>query len=345
MICITQNIAGSLQDFLIQTSPDKIFLLCDSDTSRFCIPLISNVTLDHIIEVPAGESAKTLQVCDSIWNELAEQGATRQSLLICLGGGSITDLGGFIAATYQRGITACYVPTTLLCMVDAGIGGKNGINLGGLKNYIGTFRLPMAIIIDPNFLKTLPENEWLNGKAEIIKHSLLSGNGWSELSLLGFPENNDIQGWKKIIESNSSYKQEIITADFTENNIRARLNFGHTAAHALEYLYSKKGQILPHGKAVAAGMIVETMAAEAFQICKPELTNEIKTLIFTMFDHVVFNEDDIEILNIAASKDKKSHSGDIVCSFISAPGQPCNPTGISESDMTKAWMRYLHETV
>ncbi|MEK0420737.1 MAG: 3-dehydroquinate synthase [Bacteroidota bacterium] len=344
MICITHNIANSLHDFIIQTNPDKIFLLCDAETRIFCLPQLSDIQFHHIIEVPSGESAKTLHVCDEIWKDLAEHGATRNSMLICLGGGSITDLGGFIAATYQRGIAVCYLPTTLLCMVDAGIGGKNAINLGSLKNYIGTFRLPSAIFIHPAFLSTLPETEWINGKAEIIKHALLSGNGWKELRQNGFPENNNIQGWTEIISSNTQYKEKIITADFTENNIRARLNFGHTAAHALEYLYSKNENILAHGRAVAAGMIIETMAAEALRLCKPELTHEIKAFVLTIFGRVEFNEADIPVLNHAASKDKKSQNGNLVCSLISAPGKPCEPIGIAENVMIQAWLRYLYET-
>ena len=344
MICITHNPTETLGDYLFRTNPDRIFLLCDAETKRHCLPRISSLPVNHLLEVPSGESAKTLETCERIWYELPEHGATRWSVLFCLGGGSITDLGGFVASVYQRGMAVVYIPTTLLCMVDAGIGGKNGINLGGLKNYIGTFRLPTAIIIDPNFLKTLPEAEWLNGKAEIIKHALLSGNEWNLLLKNGFPNNDNIQAWIGLIEFNTRYKQEIVTADFAEKNMRARLNFGHTAAHALEYLYSKNGHILPHGKAVAAGMIVETMAAESLHICKPELTLEIKALVMPLFGRVEFNEADIETLNIAAAKDKKSHGGSLVCSLISAPGRPCSPIDISENVMTKAWLRYLHET-
>ena len=344
MIGFTHSISDSLQDYLIHTQPDKVFLLGDSETLRLCFPLLSAVPFHSIIEVEAGEYAKTLQNCENIWNKLAQCGATRHSLLVCMGGGSITDLGGFIAATFQRGISVVYIPTTLLCMVDACIGGKNGINLGELKNYIGTFRHPSAIFIDSRFLNTLPETEWLNGKAEIIKHALLSGTGWDEIRQKGFPDKTDIPAWTEIIETNTRFKQEIITADFTENNIRARLNFGHTAAHALESLYLKKGTALSHGQAVAAGMVIESIAAELLQICKPETTQAIADCILPLFGRVDFLEADISELNKMASKDKKSFSGKVVCSFISDAGQPCDPVSVPENVMTKAWLHYINET-
>lgn len=344
MICITHSIADSLHEYLAKSRPDKVFVLCDANTRRFCLPKIATVASGRVIEVPDGEVCKEISVCEKIWRELAQSGASRHSLLICLGGGSITDLGGFIAATYQRGIAVCYLPTTLLCMVDAGLGGKNGINLGGLKNYIGTFRLPSAIFIDPEFLTSLPETEWQNGKAEIIKHAILSGIGWTEINNSGFPQNNNFPAWLKIIEANTRYKQEIITADFTENNTRARLNFGHTAAHALESLYLKNGIVLSHGRAVAAGMVIETMAAEMMEICKPETTKKIADFILPMFGRVGFLESDISELNKTASKDKKSLSGKVVCSFVSDVGLPCDPVSVPENIMTKAWLRYINET-
>jgi 3-dehydroquinate synthase len=345
VICITNTLTETVSDYLVRTNPDKIFLLCDAKTKKYCLPRISDIPFSHLLEMPAGESAKTLETCERIWNELTEHGATRRSVLFCLGGGSLTDLGGFVASVYQRGITVVYIPTTLLCMVDAGIGGKNGINLGGLKNYIGTFRMPDAIFIDPNFLLTLSDEEWTNGKAEVIKHALLSGNGWNDIEGKGFPKKDDIPSWTRIIEANTLFKQKITTADFAENNIRAMLNFGHTAAHALETLYLKKGKIIAHGRAVAAGMIIETMAAEALQICENGLSHTVKKIVLPLFERVDYTEKDIAELNIIAAKDKKSVSGSVVCSLISAIGKPCEPVSIPEPIMTKAWLQYMHDTL
>lgn len=344
MICITHTISDSIWDFLSETKPDKIFILCDATTRSVCLPEISIDTPFQIIEIAEGESGKNLLTCENVWKELALGGASRQSLLLCLGGGSITDLGGFVASTYQRGIKVGYIPTTLLCMVDAGIGGKTGINLGGLKNYIGTFREPDVIFVYPKFLTTLPNTEWLNGKAEIVKHALLSGHGWNEIMQKGFPEKTNTEEWSDWINGNIHYKDSITSADFTENNIRAILNFGHTAAHALEYLYLSNGRELPHGQAVAAGMLIETMAASRLQICQDGLLQEIRSCISKNFEPVVFHKEDIAELNNAAAKDKKSMSGAIVCSVIADSGKPCEPTIIPEVIMTQAWLQYLNET-
>ena len=344
MICITHTLSDSIKAFLSETKPDKIFILCDKTTRSECLPEISIDRPFQPIEVAEGESSKNLSTCENVWKELAMGEASRQSMLLCLGGGSITDLGGFVASTYQRGIKVGYIPTTLLGMVDAGIGGKTGINLGGLKNYIGTFRKPDAIFIYPNFLTTLPNKEWLNGKAEIVKHALLSGHGWNEIMQNGFPEKTNAKEWSDLINGNIQYKESITSADFTENNLRAILNFGHTAAHALEYLYLSRGQELPHGQAVAAGILIETMAASMLHICQNELLQDIRSCIYNNFDSVSFHKEDIAELNKAAAKDKKSMSGGIVCSVISDLGKPCEPMSIPETIMTQAWLQYLHET-
>jgi 3-dehydroquinate synthase len=305
VICITHTISDSIGDFLSVNKPDKIFILCDATTRSVCLPEISIDTPFQIIEIAEGESGKNLLTCENVWKELALGGASRQSLLLCLGGGSITDLGGFVASTYQRGIKVGYIPTTLLCMVDAGIGGKTGINLGALKNYIGTFR---------------------------------------EIMQKGFPEKTNTEEWSDWINGNIHYKDSITSADFTENNIRAILNFGHTAAHALEYLYLSNGRELPHGQAVAAGMLIETMAASRLQICQDGLLQDIRSCISKNFEPVVYHKEDIAELNNAAAKDKKSMSGAIVCSVIADSGKPCEPTIIPEVIMTQAWLQYLNET-
>lgn len=344
MIAVTHSLSDSLQDFITKTQPDKIFVLCDNNVIQYCLPAISVNRPLEIIEITEGESCKCLSACEHVWSALAEGGATRNSLLLCLGGGSTTDLGGFVASTYQRGIKVCYIPTTLLCMVDAAIGGKTGINLGGLKNYIGTFRLPDAIFAYPEFLHTLPESEWQNGKAEMIKHALLSGKGWSNILQNGFPEKSNTQAWSQSIEANMNFKTSIISEDFAENNIRAILNFGHTAAHALEYLYINQNKHLPHGQAVAAGMLIETIAASMMQVCTVDMLENIRYCIHKNFKPIVYNPSDIAELNRVARKDKKSTLESIVCSVIAEVGKPSPPLSVPENIMNKAWLQYLHET-
>lgn len=344
MIAVTHSLSDSLQDFITKTQPDKIFVLCDKNVIQHCLPAISVNRPLQIIEIAEGEICKSLSTCENVWRGLAEGGATRNSLLLCLGGGSTTDLGGFVASTYQRGIKVCYIPTTLLCMIDAAIGGKTGVNLGGLKNFIGTFRLPDAIFAYPEFLQTLPEAEWQNGKAEMIKHALLSGNGWSDILQNGFPEKSNTLAWSQWIEANMKFKSSIISEDFAENNIRAILNFGHTAAHALEYLYINQDKKLPHGQAVAAGMLIETIAASMMQVCPVDLLENLRYYIHTNFKPIAYNPSDIAELNRVSRKDKKSMLESIVCSVIAEVGKPSPPLSVPENIMKKAWLQYLHET-
>ena len=344
MIGITYRLSDSLKNFISENQPDKIFVLCDANVIQYCLPAISVEWPLEIIEIAEGERCKNLTTCENIWEALANGGATRNSLLVCLGGGSTTDLGGFVASTYQRGIKVCYIPTTLLCMVDAAIGGKTGINLGGLKNYIGTFRMPDAVLVYPEFLRTLPDAEWQNGKAEMIKHALLSGKGWTDILQNGFPDQSDIREWSQWIEANMKFKTSIISEDFAENNIRAMLNFGHTAAHALEFLYMNQGRQLSHGQAVAAGILIETIAASMMEVCPVGLLDNIRSCIHDNFDPVAYNPSDVPELNMVTRKDKKSKSGNIVCSVIAEAGKPSPPLSVPETVMYKAWLQYLHET-
>jgi len=215
---------------------NKIFLLVDENSRKYTLPrLMSNIQLFqkvHILEVPAGEEVKSFETCNKLWKELTNNGADRNSVLINLGGGVISDLGGFVASTFKRGIRYVNLPTTLLSMVDASVGGKVGIDMNGLKNQVGLFANPQAVFIIPEFLDTLPHEHYVNGFAEIIKHALIyEKNYWEELSSKPLDEISD---WREIIEWCIEIKNYFVMEDPLDTGFRKVLNFGHTIGHAVE---------------------------------------------------------------------------------------------------------------
>ncbi len=243
-------------DVLLQElAPTKTFLLVDSNTVNCLsvfVPKLAQLDAEfEVLEVPPGEESKSLEVAANLWSVLLEYGADRNSLIINVGGGVICDLGAFIASTYKRGISFINVPTSLLAMVDASVGGKNGINFEGLKNQLGSFTQPNFVLVDPDFLVTLPQKEWESGHAEMLKHALLSGERWLELLALE-PESLALHD----IEQSIAFKAEIVREDFKENGKRKMLNLGHTTGHAWESFSAASGKPCTHGAAVIQGLHV-----------------------------------------------------------------------------------------
>jgi 3-dehydroquinate synthase len=239
----------------------RIFVLADSNTAEHCLPLIQDMLpLDGkdtmLMAVEAGEEGKNLQGAMDLYNQLIDYGADRNSLLINLGGGMVCDLGGFVASTYKRGIDFIHLPTTVLAQVDASIGGKTGVNLGLLKNMVGTFTQAQETLIYPEFLNTLPKNEVMSGFAEILKHALIADQElWKILSSADYV---DLPLIKSVIPRALKIKEDIVNRDFKEQGERKKLNFGHTIGHALESLILESPERdLLHGEAVALGMICE----------------------------------------------------------------------------------------
>lgn len=245
----------------IDNIPSKsIFILTDSQTKSLCLPLLQKTEklLDaHIIVIPAGDSSKDVSTLVSIWQYLSDNGATRKSLMINLGGGMVTDLGGFAASTFKRGMSYINIPTTLLAMVDAAVGGKTGINFNGLKNEVGVINLAKSVMIDTNFLRTLDRDNLLSGYAEMIKHALISST--SELEKIFELNFNklDFKQLHDLVKSSIYIKEAIVTEDPQEQGIRKSLNLGHTIGHAFEsYSYQIHKPVL-HGYAVAWGLVCE----------------------------------------------------------------------------------------
>ena len=260
-VVISQHLEQSLSQALAECTFDRLFVLVDETTKKCCLPTLSSA-IRHlpsdigIITIGATDQHKTLDTLSHVWSELQRMGATRQSLMINLGGGMVTDLGGFAASTFKRGIHYINIPTTLLSMVDASVGGKTGINFGGLKNEIGVFNNADCVILDTTFLKTLDQENILSGYAEMLKHGLIDSEAhWAEL--LGNPENLDnLERLATLVARSVAVKQRIVTEDPTERGLRKALNLGHTAGHAFESLTLERTPIL-HGYAVAYGLVVE----------------------------------------------------------------------------------------
>lgn len=240
----------------------KIVLLADENTRRECYPLVKpHLPAHHLICIPPGEEYKNLQTCAHIWSELTCLQADRQTVLYNLGGGVIGDMGGFAASCYKRGIRFANIPTTLLAMVDASVGGKTGIDFEGYKNQVGTFNEPGAVFIYPVFLKTLPERELHSGFAEVIKHYLIADK--EAFTLLSSPIRLADADWEPIIRKNIGIKQSFVERDPKDSGLRKALNFGHTIGHAVEsYFLQTPDKKLLHGEAVATGMIAESFISK-----------------------------------------------------------------------------------
>ena len=262
-IIISKDLRQSLTQAIDEVKHDLLFVLCDETTERLCLPVVSDFECmkgAQLITIPATDTHKTLESLSHVWSELQRMGATRHSLMVNLGGGMVTDLGGFAASTFKRGIPYINIPTTLLSMVDASVGGKTGINFGGLKNEIGVFNNARSVILDTTFLRTMDHENICSGYAEMLKHGLINNEEmWAELlnfdlESLDNLEHLDILG--RMVAESVAVKQRIVTEDPTEQGIRKALNLGHTAGHAFESLALERKPVL-HGYAVAWGMIVE----------------------------------------------------------------------------------------
>ncbi len=258
-IVFTHEAGRVLRESLQTTAPDGVFVLVDDTTREYCLDFFQDCGFQdsHIISVPSGEHHKSLESVAQIWSVLSRQGAKRNSVLVNIGGGLITDIGGFAASCFKRGIRCINIPTTLLAQVDASVGGKTGINFNGLKNEIGTFSIPELVIIDNSFLKTLPQRQVLSGYAEMLKHALLAGEEpLAEVMDADLGQAGE-SGFLELIRKSVAVKAAVVEADPKEKGIRKALNFGHTIGHAIESVAIEQDVEIYHGDAVAYGMVVE----------------------------------------------------------------------------------------
>lgn len=258
-IVFTRNASAELRRILTDVASPDIFVLVDNNSRNYCLERlnIGYVPAEHIITIPEGEHNKTVESVVDIWQSLSALGARRNSVLVNIGGGLITDIGGFAASCFKRGIRCINIPSTLLAQVDASVGGKTGINFNDLKNEIGTFTIPEEVIIDNIFLATLPERQVLSGFAEMLKHALLADEDHlAEAMQVDLSKVAD-EDFFELIKKSVAVKAAIVQSDPREKGLRKALNFGHTVGHAIESIAIRKNLEIYHGDAVAYGMIAE----------------------------------------------------------------------------------------
>lgn len=324
-IVFNENGYDFLNTFIQENKYSNIFILSDSNTNEYCLtrflPLLATDKTIEIIEIEAGESEKNISTCVEIWSILTELGGDRKSLLINVGGGVITDIGGFVASTFKRGIDFIHIPTTLLAMVDASVGGKNGVDLGNLKNQIGVINVPKLVLVDTEYLATLPQNEMRSGLAEILKHGLIFDAGyWAQFRELG---TIDFADFDSLIYRSIEIKNEIVMQDPTENGIRKALNFGHTLGHAIEsyFLESEDKKTLLHGEAIAVGMILESYISWQKKLISAAEYIEIKNTVNAVFETILFEESDLQPILDLLIHDKKNEYGKIQFALLDGIGK------------------------
>lgn len=339
-----ENGLNYLNEILIPSNYSKIIVLVDENTNNYCLPnflarLPTEVEIE-IIEIAAGEEMKNVATCLELWQTLMDLGADRKSIILNLGGGVITDLGGFVACTFKRGIDFIHIPTTLLAMVDAAIGGKNGVDLGQLKNQIGVIKEPKAVIIDTIFLTTLPPREMRSGLAEMLKHGLIyDKNYWDEIKNVSNLNTDDLD---RLIYQSVQIKNKIVSQDLTEKGIRKSLNFGHTLGHAIEsyFLENENKPTLLHGEAIAIGLILESYLSLELHLITKEEYAEIKYYISDIFEPVAFTSEDVEKIISLLIFDKKNEFGKIQFALLNGIGGISLNQNVSNSIIYKAFEDY-----
>ena len=323
-IIFSQQIDVELRKIVQKYPVGKVFLLTDQKAAGFCLPLIQPVIDEFSIRtvaIPSGEENKNIQSVGLVWDFLSNKGADRKSLLINIGGGMLTDLGGFAASTFKRGLGFVNIPTTLLAQVDASLGGKTGFNFNGLKNEIGVFMEPNSVIINVNFLKTIDQANFLSGYAEMLKHGLIkSREHWDELLAFDM-ENIDYDALQEIIAHSVAVKEWHVLNDLTEQNIRKALNFGHTVGHAFESYAMKTGRPILHGYAVVYGMIAELYLSVKQCGLGIEELNSISSWMISKYGKFEIQESDFEALYQLMTHDKKNEGKRINFTLIPEIGK------------------------
>jgi 3-dehydroquinate synthase len=309
-----------LISYIEESNPTKIIVITDTNTYKYCLPVLANhLSTFYSIVIPEGDKTKNIDTLQFIWKELINIDADRNSLILNLGGGVVTDIGGFAASTYKRGMKFIHIPTSLLGMVDASIGGKNGINFMGAKNQIGTINPPEFVIINEIFLQTLPNIQLLSGFAEMLKHGLIIDKDyWNQLIKIDINTKiPDLQMIKKSID----IKNNIIKLDPYEKGLRKILNFGHTLGHAIEsYAYYSKNYSITHGHAVAIGMILVAHISNNLLDFEYTNVNLIKKEVLKKYRMIKFNSHAIRKIIDYLKFDKKNTNGMVNYVLIDAIG-------------------------
>lgn len=318
--CVFENPWAYLAQNLSTSDYSQIFVLVDENTKEHCLPILQEgIKSDvNIISIRSGELHKNIDTCQQIWNHLIENGADRHSCLLNLGGGVIGDMGGFCASTFMRGIDFFQIPTTLLSQVDASVGSKLGVDFNGIKNIVGVFNEPQAVIIYPNFISTLHKRELRSGYAEIIKHALIKDKElWKQIT--SYSSLNQVP-FDSIIHRNVEIKKEVVDLDPFEKGLRKILNYGHTIGHAIETQLLVSANRLLHGEAIAIGMICEAWIANQLDMINIDQFAELQSYILNIYDDLPKQIDSKTEIFQHMQKDKKNKSGIIRASILNDIG-------------------------
>lgn len=338
-IIFSNDIRQAIETTLGQLDYNNVILLTDVNVKQFVLPRISGIPAiaeSHCIAIKSGDMNKNLETATSVWKQLELCGATRRSLMINLGGGVVTDLGGFAASTFKRGLRFINMPTTLLGAVDAAIGGKTGVNFNGLKNEIGVFNEADAVIISTLFFDTLPESELKSGYAEMLKHGLLSDRKYFA-DLLNYDMlSGDTALLLELLKKSVTIKRDIVAADPHEQGLRRALNLGHTAGHAFESLAMQRTDPVPHGYAVAWGLVVELILSHITHKFPSDILHAVVQFVKDNYGTFHITCNDYDTLLALMRHDKKSRNGEINCSLLADIGDLRLGTVVSPDDARTA---------
>lgn len=343
-LIFTNNVAQAITDIVESLKPSDVFVHVDVNTAKFVMPILESqcevVRKAHKIVSQAGDVNKDITALSSVWSALSDAKATRSGLFVNVGGGVITDLGGFAAATYKRGMTVINVPTTLLAAVDASVGGKTGINFNGYKNQVGAFYDADATVISTTFFQTLPQYEMLSGYAEMIKHALLKGRkAFDDVMAydITLPPINPDKLLDMLRES-VLVKKDIVDQDPTEQNIRKALNLGHTVGHAIEsFAMNDRRNPVAHGFAVAQGLVVECILSNMLKGFDSEALHRLARYVKEKYTPYFITCDDYPRLLEYMRQDKKNDTPDrIIFTLLSAPGEYEINVSVAEKDICTA---------
>lgn len=337
-VIFTLDSAAALRETVARLAPAGVTVIADSTVAEVVLPKLMLPAEWNVVTFPAGEEHKTLDTCTSLWQAMTTGGMTRHSLVINIGGGVTTDMGGFVAATFKRGVRFINLPTTLLCAVDAALGGKTGVDLGGLKNEIGVFAPAEAVIVDSGLFNTLPASQLHSGYGEMLKHALLrSPEMWAETLSLDILEASP-EELNRLLEKNIAVKRDIVEADPHERGLRKTLNLGHTFGHALESLCISRGHAIPHGIAVLHGLVVTMILSHTLLGLPSDYIHHLSSLIKQLGASAPgITCDDYPALLDLMSHDKKNVSaGHILFTLLTAPGAPVTDVEITPTTLRTA---------
>lgn len=330
---------SSLGAILESYAEHRIIIVVDQNTHDLCLEYLitsyPQLEKSEIILLPVGEENKVMEVCMQVWNAFTEYGFGRKDLVINLGGGLVTDMGGFLASIYKRGMDFIHIPTSLLGMIDASIGGKNGIDLNQLKNQLGTISLPKRVFVDLTFLGTLPEVEFYNGYAEMLKYALIKDkNLFHEIK--NYSEESDFSRADIIIKC-IQIKVDVVDLDLKEKGERKILNFGHTFGHAIEGYFMENSPV-SHGHAVAIGLCAEAFVSMSREMISKDEYKEIEEVLIRVYPFIQFTDHDIKEIISLMYNDKKNESGKIHSVLIAGIGAASFHNELSENEIGAALM-------